>query len=548
MNRKTIALALIALTLMGVLAACTTVPGGVATTAATQGASTTAATQAGDTTAAATQAADPNAPAMGGELKVTINSDPVSLDALLEGGESEQIPATHIFETALSADAGGNIFPGVCDYEFDGTVLRLTVRDGVTFHDGSAVTIQDVEASMVRWLANVKFGTTHFGSKLASSAVEGNALVCTFAESAPLALTAVARYSQGLYITPKAICEKYPDGKIMKEDYIGTGPYKFVEHLADRYVLVERYEGYVPTTADADGLAAPKMAYLDKIYFYPVSDKTTRITGVQTGEYDVGIGVPSNLVASMSAEPGLVVEIKDLGITAVMIFNSNQGIGTDVNLRHAILHCLDMDEMMLAAQGDPSLYYLNPSVLHVASRWYTDIGSDEYNNLDLEKAQAYLDASSYDGETLRFITTKDNDYFYKTAMVVAEKVKAIGIQIDVQVYDNATLRQYRDDPTKFDIFSGGLGPYDDPVLLSLLDSAWAGNWENAKKDDLMAQMAAETDFSARYAIWEQVSAVLYEDLPVVTFGERRNPIVYKAGIHNMFETSQKIYWNCWVEQ
>ena len=544
MKRKTLALLLALCSIAALLGGCAT---GDTTPAATTAAGTTAqgqTTAAADTTAAAI---DPEAAKYGGVIKATLNADPVSLDAGLEGGETEQIPAAHIFETALTADISGDIFPGVCTYEFDGTTLTLTVRDGVTFHDGSAVEATDVEASMTRWLTNNSFGRNHFGNKLDKAEISGNSIICTFKESAPLALTAIARYSQGLYVMPKEICEKYPEEKLSKEDYIGTGPYKFVEHLADRYVLVERYEAYIATDVEADGLAAPKKAYADQIYFYPVSDKTTRITGVQTGEYDIAVGVTANMIDTLSADPNLKIEIMDLGIMPVMIFNSAEGLGTDINLRNAIIHCLNMEELLIAAQGGPDLYYLNPSLVPKVSRYWTDIDLGKYNNVDLVKAQEYLDASNYKGEALRFITTTDNDYFYKTAMVVAERVKAIGIVMDVQVYDNPTLRQYRDDQTKYDIFSGGLGYYDDPVLISLLSKTWAGFYDNAEKDEFMTQIANESDYETRYALWEKVTEILYTDLPVISFGERRSPTVFKSTIHDIFETTQKIYWNTWIE-
>ena len=82
-------------------------------------------------------------PVYGGVLKATLNANPSSLDPVMEGSEHEQIPASHIFETALVTDLKGDPFPGVCTYEVkdDGKVIALSVRDGVKFHDGSVVKI-----------------------------------------------------------------------------------------------------------------------------------------------------------------------------------------------------------------------------------------------------------------------------------------------------------------------------------------------------------------------------------------------------------------------
>lgn len=487
-------------------------------------------------------------PQYGGTLKATINGDPTSLDAMMVNVEQEQIPATHIFETAIALDASGSPWPGVCDYTFEDNVLTLTVREGVTFHNGNPCTIEDVEASMNRWLENVSAAETQISAHLENMEIVDDALVLTFFEPAPVALTTIGAYDQGLYIIPKEICEQYGSDKIADEDCIGTGPYQFVEHLPDRYVRLARYDGYVPSENEgASGMAAPKMAYCDEIYFYPVADRMARITGVQTGEYDVGIGIPANMMAELSADPNLVVESKDLGLFCGLVFNNAQGPCTDANLRNAILACLDMDDLMLAAQGDASLYRLNPCVMMTSSQWYVEDSLGKYNVPDLEKAQEYLDASSYNGETLVFITTKDNEYMYKTAMVVADAVKPIGITMDVQVYDNATLKEYRDNPERYDMFSSGLGDKNDPSEVVFLDSSWAGFWDSDEKNALVEELAGAVEFEDRYAIWEEICQLVYEEVPNITFGERINPIVYQSYVHNLFDTKQKFYWNTWID-
>ncbi|NLB90048.1 MAG: hypothetical protein GX786_02345 [Clostridiales bacterium] len=187
-------------------------------------------------------------PRFGGLLRATINSNPASLDPMLEGGESELIPAAHIFETALATGLEGDIFDCVCAYEEkdEGKIIELTLSKGVKFHDGSLVTIDDVKASTDRWLANVNFAKSHVGSKLESLETVGNKLIFTFKEQAPLALIAIAAWNRGLYVIPKAICEKYPDSKIENNDLIGTGPYLFKEYQAGRFIILEKFRDYVP--------------------------------------------------------------------------------------------------------------------------------------------------------------------------------------------------------------------------------------------------------------------------------------------------------------
>ena len=490
-------------------------------------------------------------PQYGGTLRVTINSDPGSLDVMLETSEDTQVPASHIFETLLSQDLKGNAHTGVCSYEQseDGMVITLTLRDGLTFHNGDPVTIDDIHATIDRWLENVTFAQNAVGSKVESIEYpDDKTVVFTFAEPAPLALQALSSYDRGPYVMPKSILEEAGSDYITEEmGYIGTGPYQFVEWQSDRHIKLARFDGYVPTDNDADGMAAPKMAYADEIMIIPVKDKMTRITGVQTGSYDVGIGVPSNMYPTLASDPSLAVTMTDLGINPGMVFNYIEGPTTDPKLRQAILACLDMDSLMMAAEGDPNFYYLSPCFMPKASAFYNEAGLEKYEQYDVEAAKALLAESSYDGETLIYVTTKDYDYFYKTALLAADMMRQIGIQVELTVVDNPTLEQMRSDPSQYNIFSCGLTAKTDPTLIAFLASDdWAGGYASEGKTELINALLSTPGQEERLALWEELSELLYEEVPVITFGERRNAVVTQSNVHGLFEGTKKYYWNTWL--
>ena len=489
-----------------------------------------------------------DAPKYGGSLNATINSDPGSLDMMLETNEQAQMPGAHIFETILSVDLAGQAHTGVCAYEQseDGMTLTLTLREGLKFHSGEAVTIEDVKATLDRWFANVSGARKNIQDRAESIEVSGNAIVIKFSKPAPLALMYLSNYAQGPYVMPKAILEAAGSDKI--KEYVGTGPYKFVEWQPDRYIKVEKFADYVPTTEEATGLAAPKMAYLDTIFFIPVKDKMTRITGVQTGSYDIAIGVPSNLYPSMAADKNVSLHMRDLAITPGMVFNYTTGATADVKVRQAILACLNMEDLMLAAEGDPNFYYLSSDFMALASRFHNDAGADKYNHPDLDKAKALLAESSYNGEKLVYLTTKDYDYFYTTALLAADMMRKIGIDVELQVVDNATLNDLRDQPDQYSIFSCGLTAKDDPTQIAFIASdTWGGDYASEGKTELLNRLSTTPGDAERIAIWAEFGELLYEEVPVITFGERRNCVIAQNNVHNIFEGTRKFYWNTWVD-
>ena len=101
---------------------------------------------------------------------------------------------------------------------------------------------------------------------------------------------------------PKEIIDAAGDDKI--KEYIGTGPYKFVEWQPDRHIKVARFEEY-SLLSSRRGFSGKKNAWVDEIRFIPVKDKMTKITGVQAGDYDISLGVPSNMYESLASDPSL---------------------------------------------------------------------------------------------------------------------------------------------------------------------------------------------------------------------------------------------------
>ena len=109
MLKRIFALLLACITVFTLMAACNNAPANepMVPPENTPATGTTGTPGMSDTEATPAPATDE--PARGGSLKVTINSDPVMLDAMLSNTESEQIPAWHIFEGALSCDASGAV-------------------------------------------------------------------------------------------------------------------------------------------------------------------------------------------------------------------------------------------------------------------------------------------------------------------------------------------------------------------------------------------------------------------------------------------------------
>src|SRR5699024_3862661 len=86
-------------------------------------------------------------------------------------------------------------------------------------------------------------------------------------------------------IMPKEIIESASAEGV--SEFIGTGPFQYEEWKQDQYVHLKKYEDYVADSRETSGYAGKKEALVDDIYYHIVTDASTRLTGIQTGEYDV---------------------------------------------------------------------------------------------------------------------------------------------------------------------------------------------------------------------------------------------------------------------
>lgn len=534
---KLTALGCMAALSLGVVGCGTSTEGTVATTTTTTGA---ASTETGST-----EAKDEGTPVYGGTLNVAVGSI-TSLDGQFESADE---PMTrHIFEPVLELDGDYGIQTGVCSYEVsdDYLTITLTVRDGVTFHNGDAVDANDIKASLERWIANCSNGSNYVGKYLNDIEVTGDStLELHFAAVASAALSAMAYNYLGSFVMPAEICEKYPDSPVSDTaDLIGTGPYKFDEWVPDNYIHVVRYDGYVGTGTDCTGAAGNKNAYVDDIYFYFSTDADSEVNGVLSGTYDLAEQVNYSIYLSQQDNPDVKFELIADGVRPAMVMDKSEGWTADKTFRQAVLACIDSEAALKASFGVEDLYVLDGS-------WYYDeMPTDPslYNQADIEKAKTLLEECGYDGSELIYIT-QESGYYYNTAYMACESMKAAGINVTLKVMDQAELYTLRKDPKEYDFFAVGFSMKADPSMIAFLADSWPGLWVNDKKTELLDAMAATLDITEKKALWQEMTDLIYDDVPVVLFGSKKNcTMVTKRTMNATYEGAEPYYWNIWISE
>ena len=443
--------------LMGVLGACGQYAD--APTSAAPAGSTTPGSEFTEGTSADRLAADttPEEEKYGGTMRLNFNGATNSLDPAQFFTNQNYVPGYHIYESPVQVADDGSIWPGVCEYELsdDGLQLTLTVRENVKFHNGDTVDINDVVASIDRFLVYSSTGQANFGDYISNTEVSGSSVVYTLSAVAPIALLSIGELKGGCKVMPAEIAQAHMDSYITDDaEIVGTGPYKLDTWNRETDLTLTRFEDYVPFESGGTGPAAAKHAYFDKIYCSVASDQTARANGMIGGNFDYSTSILTDMAPQLQAA-GCWSDKDWNGWSPTIIFNLNPSnsasIVNNVDFRRAVRACLDADSILLATKTDPTQYEVDGCPMMPSSPYYNEILNQNMGQ-DLDKAKEYLEASGYNGETIRWWCA-DSDSYYTTALPASENLKAIGVNVDLQLKDVTTYEASYNDPNcaDFDI-------------------------------------------------------------------------------------------------
>ena len=422
----------------------------------------------------------------------------------------------HFIETLYTFASKWNIAPLLAEtlpeISADRKTYRIKLREGITFHDGSAMDGADVVASLERWKTQSTRGKGVAERIAAITAVDP--LTVEIALTAPYSplLSPLAFSNSAAAVYPQEIL-----GETLTA-IVGIGPYRMIEHKPDQYIQLARFDGYKPRSEPADGTAGARAAVADELRFVPVPDANTRVEGLLSGQFDHADGLPVEayvrIAASDSAEPLL---LNGFG-WPVWAVNHKAGLLTNRDIRKALQAALPFEHTMFAAFGDDKFFATEASMYPEGWPWHVANGTEPYNINDAAKAGDYLKAAGYDGTPLRILTSRQCEFHFKMAEVANIALEAAGFSVEMNFVDWATLGQQRNDPALWDIYITHSPFLPEPTLTDLYFSTPRLGWANAEKDAVVASFTAETDAARRLELFGQHQGHLMDDVGFIKTG------------------------------
>jgi peptide/nickel transport system substrate-binding protein len=485
-------------------------------------------------------------PRMGGVLKVATVGEPPTLDIPMSTATLVYELMWHVNETLFTFDKSFNPIPLLAEGDtVSDNRLRHTIalRHGVKFHNGKEMTAADVVPSLKRWGQVNSIGKLLWKGVESIEMKEPYTVVISLKQPSASLIFGLAEPGAAIY--PKESIEAAGDGQL--KDFIGTGPYRFVEHKPDRHIKFARFKDYAARSEPSNGFGGKRTAYFDEILFIPVPDTAVRLAGVETGEYHHAMFVKQDSYERIKTLPALESRIVKPRGWAVAVLNHKAGLLTQKKLRQAVQAALDMEPIMLAGFGHKEFYRLDPGLFFPEQPWHSKVAAQLYNQHDRDKARRLLKESGYGRQPVRWVTTKEYEFMYKNALVAKQQLEDVGFVVDLQVVDWATLNQRTEKPELWEIFSTGFVFNSDPANHVSLRCTFSGWWCNEEKERLLADLRQESDVKKRKAIVERMQAIYYDDVGSVKLGDYFTLDAARRELRGEFRTAPRMYfWNSWL--
>ena len=484
-------------------------------------------------------------PKKGGTLKMAIFGEAPSLDPMFTTATITKNLASQMFEGLLSSDMQFRPQPDLAEsYEMsrDGKTATFRLRKGVTFHNGKEMTSADVAASLRRFTTLANRGKAIAARLDDIKARDKYTVVMTFKQATgrlPLFLAS----GEGIMM-PEEIATKYLKDQL--KEFVGTGPFKFVERQPDRFTRFVRFDNYAAQPGEPNGWVGRKTVFLDELLIMPVPEDSVRADGVITGEYQFGELLNPDSYDSLKASPSVDAFIVKPYFWSAIHFNKKQGMFTDLRMRKAFKLAIDLEPGWRAAWGNPEFWRLQPAMGSPEMAWYTEVTKDEYNKKSPEQAKALLKEAGYKGEPVRWLTTKEYSYNYNFALATKPQLEAVGLKVDLQLVDWATLIQRRAKPELFDVFVTGHDTPNHPLLQPFMSPTWPGWWDTPEKTRLYNELFAETDDRKAQALVEDMERLVMKEVPYVKIGEYFGLRGARKELKGYVNPVHFFFWNCWL--
>lgn len=426
---------------------------------------------------------------------------------------------SEVLDTLVKLDYNLQMVPGLAlSWErTSDTQWRFTLREGVTFHDGTDFNAQSAIDSLTKVMELLPYapGMLDIAEMKAESPY-----ILTIRTNKPFGALAnqMTDAITGVYGAASFDAE----GKYVKP--IGTGPFKFTSYTKQDRTIVERFDDYWG-----------KAPTLEKVVYRFIPDHAARTLAMEAGEVDLPVNILPADVKRLQADDNYITYQEPASGLYYMVLNTAKSSPfSDVRVRTAVNLMVNRDDLVtygLDGVGIPAWEFFSPKFDLVA-------GDDPKYSLDMDRAATLMQEAGYiksdgfwakDGKplTLRMISYSSRAEMPVITETVANMLMQAGIKTEIKMYTWPGMR----DLTKkgeYDAYTVFWTPemtgHPDTHLKAHFSSnsnMTQSGYGNAELDDLLVAARGLDAGAERDAAYQKILQIIHQDAPIM-------PLVHKV--------------------
>lgn len=416
-----------------------------------------------------------------------------SLDPHLATAAGTREVLFNIYEGLVKPNSNGDLIPAVAsDYSIDeeGKVYTFTLRDGITFHNGEKVTVEDVKASVERC------ADTSNGDPLVAAFSNIESVIVVDDKTVSITL---AQADTGFL--PNLTIAIIPAADIAAGSTTpsGTGPYAFVSRSPQENVVLAKYDKYWGEGAE-----------IANVIFKVIADPNTIVMNLESGAIDMFPRVTADQATQLSDNFAVLEGTMNL-VQAVYLNNAIEPLN-DIKVRQALCYAVNPQEVMdFVSNGKGT--EIGSSMFPSFGKYFMPELNDVYNQ-DVDKAKALLAEAGYaDGFDLKITVPSNYEQHVQTAEVVKEELKAIGVNVNIDLVEwNTWLNDvYIGRQFEATVIGVDASVLSADALLSRFQSEAGNNFVNfnsADYDAAYAKAVSSTDDSQKTEAYKECEKIL----------------------------------------
>ena len=415
------------------------------------------------------------------------------------------------------------------EWSADSKALTLKLRPGVTFHDGEKFDAAAVKFNLERH--KTMPGSNRRGELAPVSSVEViDAATVKLNLSAPFSpLLAQLADRAGMMVSPKAALAA---GEKFGLKPVCSGPFKFVERVAQDRILFERFGAYWNKDA----------VHFDKVIYTPIPDATVRLANLKSGQLDFAERLaPSDMEKLQSDKKLKISRITEIGYQGITINIGKSELAQKNPLGRSAL-VREAFELSLDRQGLAQVVMDNEAT--VGNQWVPPTNSYYAKNMpmpkrDIARAKALLKEAGVPRPSFTLVTPTTSDA-QRLALVVQAMSREAGFDVKIQAAEFATSLNMAD-KGEFEAYvlawSGRADP--DGNLFSFYGCKQPLNYAgycDAETESLLNQSRAQRDPALRKKLFEQIAARVMKERAIIYVYHRNWLWAYSnklAGVRNI---------------